>query len=65
MSSIILRVSRHSGGRRTLTRSDDGGTPFDLRGPLFGSLNSAKFDKAKDEMAAELRREGHEVEIIE
>jgi hypothetical protein len=65
MSNITLKAIAHPSGRRTLTRSDDGGTPIDLRGPLFGSLNSAKFDKAKDEMAAELRREGHEVEIIE
>jgi hypothetical protein len=65
MSNIVLRVNRHPSGRHTLTESVDGHVPSDLRGPLFGNMDKAEFDRAKEEMAAELRREGHHVVIME
>ena len=60
MSNIILKVSRHPSWRHTLTMSVDGDVPSDLRGPLFGNMDKAEFDRAKEAMAAKLRREGHQ-----
>jgi hypothetical protein len=65
MSKIVLKVSVHSSGRRTLTQSVDGGVPSDLAGRLFGNTDEADFDNALNEYIAELRREGYEVELVE
>lgn len=63
MSEIVLTKCAHPSGRHTLKQSVDGKLASDVRGPLFGNLNQAAFEKAVDALVEELEHQGHTVSV--
>lgn len=61
MSKIILHVSCHPSGNRTLTGSTDGNIPADYKGELFANSDMGKFYRAVAQKIADLVEEGHEI----
>ncbi|MDA8443642.1 hypothetical protein [Paracidovorax valerianellae] len=60
--SIELKVSRHSSGRLTLMRKDEGMTMFrDCDGPLFANVDHAAFYRAVAHTLHALHSDGHKV----
>ncbi|MBE0369062.1 hypothetical protein [Pseudoalteromonas aurantia] len=61
MSEVVLKVSHHPSGNRTLTESTDGSIPVDCQGDLFTNSDNGTFYRAVAQKIASLHADGHSV----